>query len=67
MASSSQIAYAIKDMNARLGLPNGLAAMGIGHDVFGKVISGAIADHCHLTNPKLASAEDYAALLEESL
>jgi 4-hydroxybutyrate dehydrogenase len=31
------------------------------------VIDGAMADHCHKTNPRLASAEEYRGMLRESL
>lgn len=61
------IAEALRAMNARLGLPSGLAALGVTSDCFERVIAGALADHCHKTNPRLASAEDYRRLLEASL
>ncbi len=61
--SGSDVAEAVTEMNARLGLPTGLAAMGVTPDLFDKVIAGAMADHCHKTNPRLASAEDYRAML----
>ena len=41
--------------------------MGVQHEAFDKIITGALADHCHKTNPRLASAEDYAAMLEKSI
>jgi alcohol dehydrogenase class IV len=65
--SGSDIPEAIKDMNARLGLPTGLAAMGVAEGLFDQVITGALADHCHKTNPRIASAEEYRAMLVESL
>jgi 4-hydroxybutyrate dehydrogenase len=67
LASGSDIPEAIKDMNARLGLPTGLAAMGVQRDQFSRIIEGALADHCHKTNPRLASVEDYEEMLEDSL
>ncbi len=67
LASAGDIADAIRDMNARLGLPTGLAAMGVEHEWFGRIIPGALADHCHKTNPRVASAQDYAAMLEASM
>ena len=67
LTSASDIAEAIKDMNVRLRLPTGLAAMGVRGDQFSHVIEGALADHCHKTNPRLASAEDYAEMLGDSL
>ena len=65
--SGGDIAEAITDMNARLGLPAGLAEMGVQSASFEKIIQGALADHCHATNPRLASAHDYEAMLERSM
>lgn len=67
VGSASDLPEAVRDMNARLGLPRGLAEMGVQRDWFGKIIQGALADHCHKTNPRLASAEDYERMLAESL
>jgi hypothetical protein len=61
------VADAIRAMNARLGLPRGLAALGVTAEVFDRVIAGAMADHCHKTNPRLASADDYRRMLHESI
>jgi 4-hydroxybutyrate dehydrogenase len=67
LASGSDVPEAVKDMSARLGLPSGLAAMGVTPDLFDRVIEGALADHCHKTNPRRASADDYRAMLADSL
>ena len=58
---------AIKDMNARLGLPSGLAEMGVTRDMFGQIIQGAMADHCHKTNPRIATEQDYEEMLAASM
>jgi alcohol dehydrogenase class IV len=67
LAAAADIPQAIHDMNSRLRLPSGLAAMGVQAGSFSRVISGALADHCHKTNPRLASADDYQAMLAESM
>jgi 4-hydroxybutyrate dehydrogenase len=67
LASAEDIPEAIRDMNARLGLPKGLAGLGVTPDCFDAVIRGALADHCHKTNPREATAEDYRAMLEASM
>ena len=67
LAAATDIPQAIQEMNARLRLPTGLAAMGVQSDSFARVITGALADHCHKTNPRLASADDYQAMLADSM
>ena len=67
LSSGGDVADAITDMNARLGLPTGLAAMGVERKQFDQIIKGALADHCHKTNPRLASGQEYEALLAASL
>ncbi len=67
LAAGSDVADAVRDMNARLGLPTGLAAMGVTRDQFPAIIKGAMADHCHKTNPRIATAQEYAGMLEDSL
>ena len=67
LASADDIPAALRAMNARLGLPTGLAALGVKPEQFDAVIRGALADHCHQTNPRLASADDYRAMLQASM
>ncbi len=66
-ALGTELAEAIRALNARLGLPTGLAAMGVTPDLFERVIDGALADHCHKTGPRIATPEDYRAMLEASM
>ena len=65
-AKGAELAEAIHAMNARLGLPRGLKALGVGADMYEKIIDGAMADHCHKTNPRLATREDYLEMLRTS-
>ncbi len=61
------VANAVTALNARLGLPAGLAAMGVGASMFDAIIDHAMKDHCHATNPRLASRADYHGMLNASL
>jgi 4-hydroxybutyrate dehydrogenase len=63
----TEVADAIRTMNARLGLPAGLAAMGVTPELFERIIDGAMADHCHKTNPRIATRDDYRRMLEASM
>jgi crotonobetainyl-CoA:carnitine CoA-transferase CaiB-like acyl-CoA transferase len=50
----------------KLGLPAGLRTMGVPHDALDGIAAAAPKDHCHATNPRLASVAQYRALLEEA-
>jgi alcohol dehydrogenase class IV len=65
--AAEALGEAIRAMNARLGLPSGLRAAGAADELFERVLPGALADHCHKTNPRLATAEDYRRMWEQSL
>ena len=67
LQSAGDIPEAIREMNARLGLPTGLAAMGVQRDWFDRIVDGALADHCHKTNPRIASRQEYEELLGTSM
>ncbi|SOZ14249.1 4-hydroxybutyrate dehydrogenase [Cupriavidus taiwanensis] len=59
-------AQAISELNARLGLPAGLGVMGVPRDVLEDIAVAATKDHCHATNPRTATVDDYLAMLQES-
>jgi len=67
LPADGDVAQAVKDMNVRLGLPKGLAEMGVQRAWFPRIIKNAMADHCHKTNPRLASEQDYTEMLEASM
>ena len=43
---------AIARLNERLGMPSGLAAMGVTDDMLPGIAADAMKDHCHATNPR---------------
>lgn len=53
--------------NASLGLPLGLAALGVTSALYERIVDGAMADHCHKTNPRIATRDDYVRMLEDSM
>ena len=67
LAAATDLPDALSDMSARLGLPAGLAEMGVHSSQFDHIIEGALADHCHTTNPRTATAADYAAMLDSAM
>ncbi len=66
LPASADIADAVATMCAQLGLPAGLEQVGVRKDMFDNVIQGAMVDHCHKTNPREATPEQYRALLNAS-
>lgn len=67
LESGDQVGPSIREMSRTLGMPSGLAELGVTHDMFERIISGALKDHSHKTNPREASAEDYRDMLERSM
>jgi 4-hydroxybutyrate dehydrogenase len=41
--------------------------MGVTEDLVERVIDGAMADHCHKTNPRIATRDDYRMMLATSM
>ncbi len=66
LSASTNISEAVTLMNKRLNLPAGLSAVGVREDMFDAVIQGAMLDHCHKTNPRIATADEYRQMLKES-
>lgn len=67
LPTGADVAEAVKAMTARLGLPTGLGELGVTEALFDRIIHHALLDHCHQTNPRIASSEDYRAMLLESM
>ncbi len=56
----------VADLNRTIGMPSGLAAMGVTETMMEQISGEALKDHCHATNPRVPTREDYLALLHES-
>lgn len=67
ISDPGKVAGAVHDMSIKIGLPRGLGALGVTRSEFPEIIGRAMLDHCHLANPRLATAEDYGQMLESSL
>ena len=66
LAKGADIAEAVAEMNADIGLPPGLQAMGLEEEDIPDLIAYAKKDLSALTNPRNATDEDYEAMIRES-
>ena len=57
----------VETLNAKLGIPANLAEMGVGPNMLGGIAEAALKDHCHGTNPRKATREDYLDILNNSM
>lgn len=67
LPADADVAEAVRELTADLGLPVRLSELGVTEDMFDRIIEGALADHSHKTNPLDASPADYRRILEQSL
>ncbi|HEX5264055.1 MAG TPA: iron-containing alcohol dehydrogenase [Phenylobacterium sp.] len=56
----------IAALNSEIGIPAGLRAMGVTDAMMEAVSHAALEDHCHLTNPRLATQGDYLGMLRDA-
>jgi hypothetical protein len=63
----ADVAEFIAGLNARLGLPPGLRAMGVGEAIIPRMAALAENDHTNATNPRPAKAADYERLFAEAM
>ena len=66
LAQGADLAEAVAAMNADIGLPSGLQAMGLEEEDIPDLIAYAKKDLSALTNPRNAIDEDYEAMIRES-
>lgn len=64
--SGDEIESAVKAMTKAIGLPTSLSEIGVTRDLFERIVTGALADHSHKTNPRDATSADYITMLEAS-
>jgi 4-hydroxybutyrate dehydrogenase len=64
--SAGSCAAVIRDLRAKVGLPAGLAEVGVTRDKLGKLADLAFADACHGSNPRPCTRDDLFALYERS-
>ncbi len=65
--SAAALAEAVSALTARLGLSTRLRDFGLSRNEFETIIGRAMKDHCHATNPRVATAADYDRLLNAAL
>jgi 4-hydroxybutyrate dehydrogenase len=67
LAPGADLADAVAAMNADIGLPAGLGAMGVKEDDIPELIAYAQKDLSARTNPRQASADDFEMMIRQSL
>ena len=66
LAEGAALDGAIASLNKDLGIPSGLGAMGVNKGFVDEAVDKAMKDHCHATNPRIATPDEYRAILAES-
>jgi 4-hydroxybutyrate dehydrogenase len=65
--SANRCAELVRDLRSRVGLPSGLAEVGVTADRLPKLADLAIQDGCHAENPRPCSREELLRLYEASM
>jgi hypothetical protein len=67
LPEGADLAAWVAGLTGRLGLPGGLREMGVRPDQLPAIAEAAAGDHLSETNPRPATAADYAGILAESM
>ena len=67
LAADADLAGAFAALNARIGMPASLAAMGVPASARERVVAGALADHSLPTNPRPLDAEALGGLFDQAM
>lgn len=67
LSPAADLAQEIERMNAAIGLPKGLAAMGLSVELVSDMVPHAVDDLSTRTNPKPVGADDYAMMFRAAM
>jgi len=67
IAASADLADAVSELNAKLGIPQSLSGLGVTGDMVPDIVKYALTDLAHLTAVKKPDADQYEALVAEIL
>jgi alcohol dehydrogenase class IV len=67
IAASADLADAVSELNAKLGIPQTLSGLGVTGDMVPDIVKYALTDLAHLTAVKKPTADEYEALVAEIL
>jgi alcohol dehydrogenase class IV len=67
LAADADLAKEVETLNAALGLPDGLAAMGLSEALIDDMVPHALNDLATMTNPRPVSAEEFAELYRSAM
>ena len=64
---STDLAEEIEKLNERIGLPSGLAEMGITENMIPGLVAHSMTDPSNMTTPRLPSQEEWVKLFLEAM
>jgi alcohol dehydrogenase class IV len=67
VAGTEDLATFIEKLNAAIGLPASLSAMGVTPEMIPRMVEGAMQDHSTATNPRPPTRADFAELFRQAL